>query len=127
MGKQVIRYSERPELWKDAAAITREVWPEYNLHSEDPDGYWDRLFDEFPEFQFVLYGEEEQEVIAEGRTIPCAWDGTREGLGDGIDAIVAAAFRARAAGRAPAALCALAAEVRPRFQGSGLANRMLAT
>jgi hypothetical protein len=35
---EVIRYSERPELWKDTATITREVWPEYNLHSEDPHG-----------------------------------------------------------------------------------------
>jgi GNAT superfamily N-acetyltransferase len=125
MAIQVIRYPERPELWKDTQTITREVWPEYNLHSEDPHGYWGRLFDEFPEFQFVLYDEDEQEVIAEGHTIPCAWDGTREGLGDGIDAILAAAFLAREAGRSPAALCALAAEVRPRFQGGGLANRML--
>jgi GNAT superfamily N-acetyltransferase len=125
MGKQAIRYSERSDLWKDTALITREVWPEYNLHSEDPNRYWDRLFDEFPEFQFVLYDEDEQKVIAEGHTIPCAWDGTREGLGDGINAILAAAFQAREAGRAPAALCALAAEVRPRFQGGGLANRML--
>ncbi len=36
-----------------------------------------------------------------------------------------AAFEARKAGRSPTALCALAAEVRPRFQGGGLANRML--
>jgi GNAT superfamily N-acetyltransferase len=122
---QVIRYAERPELWRDTAAITRGVWPEYNLHSEDPNGYWDRLFPEFPEFQFVLYDDEEREVIAEGHTIPCEWDGTPEGLGDGIDAIIAAGFEAGEAGRRPTALCALAAEIRPRFQGGGLAKRML--
>jgi GNAT superfamily N-acetyltransferase len=122
---QVIRYSDRPDLWKDTATITREVWPEYNLHSEDPHGYWDRLFDEFPEFQFVLYAEQQQDVIAEGHTIPCAWDGTPEGLGDGIDWMVAAAFQARESGAHPTALCALAAEIRPQFQGGGLANRML--
>jgi hypothetical protein len=60
--------------------------------SEDPNGYWDRLFDEFPEFQFVLYDTDEREVIPEGHTIPCVWDGTPEGLGDGIDAIIATAF-----------------------------------
>ena len=74
MGMQVIRHSERPELWTDTAAITREVWPEYNLHSEDPNGYWGRLFDEFAEFQFVLYDDDEQEVIAEGHT--CRANGT---------------------------------------------------
>jgi GNAT superfamily N-acetyltransferase len=125
MDQQVVRYSQRPELWADTKTITREVWPEYNLHSEDPHGYWDRLFDEFPEFQFVLYDYDAKEVIAEGHTVPCDWDGTAEGLGEGIDTMLAAAFEARAAGRAPTALCALAAEVRPQFQGGGLANRML--
>jgi GNAT superfamily N-acetyltransferase len=119
---QVIRFSERPELWKDTAQVTREVWPEYNTHSEDPHNHWGRLFDEFAEYQFVVYDDE---VVAEGHTVPCAWDGTDDGLGDGIDAMLAAAFEARVAGRPPMALCALAAEVRPKFQGGGLANRML--
>jgi hypothetical protein len=66
-----------------------------------------------------------QEVIAEGHAAPCDWDGTTDGLGDGIDAMIVAAFEARADGRAPTALCALAAEIRPRFQGGGLADRML--
>ncbi len=125
MSTHVIRYAERPELWKDTATVTREVWPEYNLHGEDPHGYWNRLFEVFPEFQFVLYDDEQQEVIAEGHTVPCDWDGTPDGLGDGISAMLAAAFQAREAGRRPTALCALAAEIRPRFQGGGLANRML--
>ncbi len=64
-------------------------------------------------------------MIAEGDTIPCDWDGTPEGLGNGIDSMIAAAFDAREGLRAPTALCALAAEIRPRFQGGGLANGML--
>ena len=67
------------ELWRDTAAITRGVRPEYNLHSEDPNGYWGRLFDEFPEFQLVLHDDEQEEVNAEGHTLPCHWDGTPEG------------------------------------------------
>jgi hypothetical protein len=122
---QVVRYSERPELWKDTATITHEVWPEYNLHSEDSNRYWDRLFDEFADYQFLLYDDGDREVIAEGHTIPCDWDGTSDGLGDGIEAMIAAAFKARQERREPTALCALAAEIRPRFQGGGLANRML--
>ena len=121
----VIRYTERPQLWHNTASISREVWPEYNLHSDDLGGCWDRLFDDFPEFQFLLYDERQEEVVAEGHTAPCQWDGTPEGLGEGIDATILAAFRARKADRKPTALCALAAEVRPRFQGGGLANRML--
>jgi GNAT superfamily N-acetyltransferase len=122
---EMIRYSERPELWEDSASIALEVWPEYNIHSEDPENYWGRLPDEFPGFQFVLYDDETDELIARGRTIPCVWDGTPEGLGDGITPMLAAAFEARRLGQDPTALCALAAEIRPRFQGRGLADRML--
>jgi len=119
---KVIRYTEQPELWANSAEITQEVWPEYNLHGDVVNPYWGRLFDEFPAYQFVLH---EDEVLAEGHTVPCPWDGTPEGLGDGIDATVVSAFAAREADRTPNALCALAAEIRPRFQGRGLARRIL--
>jgi GNAT superfamily N-acetyltransferase len=119
---QMIRYSERPDLWTDTEDVTHEAWPEYNLHGDVTNTYWDRLFDDFPAYQFVLY---DGEVLAEGHTIPCWWDGTPDGLGDGIDAMIVAAFEAREAGRAPTALCALAAEIRPQFQGRGLASRIL--
>lgn len=124
-GVQRVRFSERPELWDRSGEITAEVWPEYNQHGDVMDVYWGRLFEEFPAYQFVLHDPEKQEVVAEGHTAPCRWDGTPEGLGDGIDAMIAAAFEAREAGREPNALCALAAEIRPAFQGSGLAKRML--
>ncbi len=125
MGCTVIRYSERPDLWDNSEAISREVWPEYNQHGAVVSRYWGRLFDDFPGYQFALFDAEAQEVIAEGHTAPCDWDGTTEGLGDGIDTMMVAAFEAREEGRPPTALCALAAEVRPRFQGGGLADRIL--
>jgi GNAT superfamily N-acetyltransferase len=125
VGFTLIRYSERPDLWDNTEAISREVWPEYNFHGAVVGRYWERLFDDFPDYQFALFDPDAQEVIAEGHTAPCDWDGTTEGLGDGIDAMMVAAFEARAAGRRPTALCALAAEVRPRFQGGGLADRIL--
>jgi hypothetical protein len=46
-------------------------------------------------------------------------------LGEGIDETIAAAFAGRERSERPTVLCALAAEVRPRFQGQGLAARML--
>jgi GNAT superfamily N-acetyltransferase len=121
----VIRYSERPELWDDTEALSRAVWPEYNLHGPVLGSYWNSLIDDFPAYQFVLFDEDQDEVLAEGHTLPCPWDGTPDGLGDGIDAMTVAAFEAAASGREPTALCAMAAEINPRFQGRGLANRML--
>ena len=122
MSVRVIRYVERPELWEDTGATSSEVWPEYNRHGDVLNRYWGRLLEDFPEFQFVLC-DERDEVLAEGHTIPSAWDGTVEGLGDGVDAMIADAFELRDA--APTALGALAAEIRPQFQGRGLADTLL--
>jgi GNAT superfamily N-acetyltransferase len=125
MTMTVIRHSSRPELWEATEAVTREVWPAYNQHGAVLDRFWGRLFDDFRDFQFVLYDDDAHEVIAEGHTLPCVWDGTTDGLGDGIDWMLAAAVAAHDAGHQPNALCAMAAEIRPRFQGGGLSNRML--
>lgn len=120
-----VSYELAPERWDDMPDITAEVWPEYNRHGDVLNRYWGRLCEEFPAFQFALFERASGEVVAEGHTVPCAWDGSLEGLGDGIDAAIIAAFEAHAHGHRPTALCALAAEIRPAFQGRGLAHRML--
>jgi hypothetical protein len=35
----------------------------------------------FPNYQFVLYNQNADEVLADAHTIPVAWDGTNEGRG----------------------------------------------
>jgi GNAT superfamily N-acetyltransferase len=119
------RYSDRPELWRETDEISEEVWPEYNLHGAVLGRYWGRLYSELPDFQFVLYDDDRDEVLAEGHTAPTPWDGTVTGLGPGIDEMITAAFGALDTGARSTALCALAAEIRPQFQGLGLASRIL--
>jgi GNAT superfamily N-acetyltransferase len=119
MNLELLRYSERPELWEQSAEVSAEVWPEYSLHGDVLGPNFGRIFDEFPSFQFVLYDDE---VVAEGHAAPCPWDGTAVGLGEGIDEMLIAALEA---GSRPTALCALAAEIRPAHQGRGLADRVL--
>ena len=122
---QVVRYSERPELWDAIEDLSDEVWPEYNKHGDALNHYWEQLYDTFPEWQFVLYDPDEKLVLAEGHTIPLAWDGTDDGLGPGIDATIAGAFALREAGGKPTAASALAAEIPPRHQGRRLSGVIL--
>ena len=67
----------------------------------------------------MLQDSDSGEVLAEGHTIPVAWDGTDAGLGPGIDAAVAGGFALRSAGGQPGAVCALAAEIPPRHRRPG--------
>lgn len=125
MDPQVVRYSDRPELWESIQNLSDEVWPEYNMHGETLGLYWEQLYDVFPDWQFVLYDPDDQTVLAEGHTVPLAWDGTDEGLGPGIDATLAAAFELREDGGQPTAVSALAAEIPPRHQGLRLSAVLL--
>lgn len=120
-----MRYSEQPELWDSIRDLSDEVWPEYNLHGETLNYYWAQLYDVFPEWQFVLYDPDDQMVLAEGHTVPLAWDGTDEDLGPGIDATLAAAFELRTGGGQPTVVSALAVEIPPRHQGRRLSAVLL--
>ena len=119
---RVLTHAERPEL---ADRADFNVWPAYNTHGDVLNRYWSRLYEVFPEFQFVLYDDEEDVVLAEGHTIPFAWDGTAEGLPAGIDAVIADGFRLRENGGEVTALSALAIEIRPSVQGGGLSRSMI--
>ena len=115
--------AERPDL-PDRPEL-ENVWPEYNRHGEVTNRFWGRLYDDFPEFQFVLYDEAAERPLAEGHTIPCRWDGTPERLPRGIDGLLEDAFALREAGAAPNTLSALAIEIAPSARGAGLSATMI--
>jgi hypothetical protein len=121
---RTVRYSERPELWDTPSDLFEGVWPEYNVHGEVVASNWERLYEEFPQYQFALLGQDEQ-MLARGHSIPVAWDGTDAGLGPGIDATITGGFALRSAGGKPTALSALSAEVPLRHRKLGLAPAVL--
>ena len=123
-GPQVVRYSERPELWDSISGLSAEVWPEYNQHGDTLNRYWARLY-VFPGWQFVLWDPGDAAVLAEGHTIPVAWDGADAGLGPGIDAAIAAGFALHEVGERPTAVCALAAEIPPLHRRRHLSGVLL--
>lgn len=127
-GLAAYTWSERPGLAEQAEALEPEAWPEYNLHGDVMGAHWNRLREGFTDFQFVVVDEAgADEVVAEGHSIPCAWDGTVVGLPAGIDAAIEGGVRLGVKGEPPSALCALAIEIRPSHQGSGLSSRMVGT
>ena len=116
--------TERPDLWArgiDSAA----VWPEYNLHGDVLNQWWGHLDEELGDFQFVLYDDEADAVVAEGHTGPFWWDGEDSALPDGIDSTIELVFAQRRSGVRVNTLCALAAETPRDGRRRGLAVQLL--
>ena len=116
--------AERPDLWERGIG-SDQVWPEYNLHGDVLNRWWHLLDEELPEYQFVLYDDEADEVLAEGHTGPLWWDGSDATLSDGIDSSIEEIFRRHRAGEPVNTLCALAAEIPREGRARGLAGPIL--
>ena len=116
--------AERPDLW-ERGIDSALVWPEYNLHGDVLNQWWGLLDEELAEFQFVLYDDAEDVVVAEGHTGAFVWDGDDASLPGGIDDAIATVFADRRAGREVTALCALAAETPRDGRRRGMAVEIL--
>ncbi len=125
MRGRVFTCAERPDLWRRSVEEITGVWPEYNVHGDVLNEYWGRLDEELAGFQFVLHDEEADVPLAQGHTVPCAWDGSVDGLPAGIDGLVEDSFRLLEGSGKPTALAALAIEIAPAHQGGGLGRTMV--
>jgi hypothetical protein len=47
---QIVRYSERPELWEGTDDLFAGIWPEYNHHGQVLNQCWGQLYDVFPQW-----------------------------------------------------------------------------
>jgi len=90
------------------------VWPQFLLHDAIANRYWNRLYDDFPEFQFVLLDGER--AIAEGNCVPV------HGMPDQWRAAILAAWEGDGD---PDRVCALAIVISPDQRSKGLSATML--
>jgi len=121
---RLLTWAERPDLAERGPA-SELVWPEYNLHGDVFADWWGPLLEELAEYQFALYDDAADVVLAEAHTGPLAWDGDVRELPDGIDDALRCVVAGHRAQRPVDALCALAAEVNPTARRRGLAGELL--
>jgi GNAT superfamily N-acetyltransferase len=120
----LLTHAERPDL-AERGPPPEDVWPEYNLYGDVLSEWWAPLLDELAEFQFALYDDADDVVLAEAHTGPLAWSGGDGELPGGIDDAIQRVVSARRAGAAVDTLCAFAAEVSPSARRRGLAADIL--
>jgi GNAT superfamily N-acetyltransferase len=121
---RLLTWAERPDL-AERGPESKAVWPEYNLHGDVFDQWWTPLLEELPEYQFALYDDGADVVVAEAHTGPLAWDGDDGSLPAGIDDALERVVSGRRAGGDVDTLCAFAAEVDPNARRRGLAAELL--
>lgn len=121
---EAVTAAERPDLWEEVkgSGLFDSVWPEYNHHGNHSGRYFGSLIPEHADLQVLFIDRRSGTPIGRARTIPFRWDGTVDNLPAGIDAV---GLRAVSEHVAPTALSALAAEVDPEYQASGLSTLLL--
>jgi GNAT superfamily N-acetyltransferase len=118
---KLVRYADRPDLREiRGERLLRRTFPEYMNHNEPGARFWERLYDEHPDFQLALLDGDE--LVAELHSVPTPWDGTAEDLASGWDEAFTRAFESE---REANVLCALAIAVLPERRGERLSGRML--
>jgi hypothetical protein len=125
MTVRIVSALARPDLAERADQATAEAFPEYNKHGDVLSPRWSGLYDDYPAYQLVLWDEATDEVLGEGNTIPCRYDGTAEGLPRGIDEVVAAGLPDLGVPPAPTALCALAIAIPAGQENRGQSRLLL--
>jgi GNAT superfamily N-acetyltransferase len=121
---RVLTWAERPELI-ERGPPSEEVWPEYNRHGDVFQDHWTPLLEELPQYQFALYDDAADSVLAEAHTGPLAWNGDASELPEGFDDALRRVVADHRANRPVDTLCALAAEVSPTARRRGVAAELL--
>jgi hypothetical protein len=118
---KIFTLRERPDLEDEFERLSDASWPRF-LRQHDSLGYgqyWPLLFTTWAGWQLLIV-DELGPTIAVTHAVPLVWNGTVEDLPSSIADILRRAKADHESGRAPNALCALAAMVDARFRGKGM-------
>jgi hypothetical protein len=98
---------------RERSVELENLWPQFLTHGSISNRYWNRLYDDFPDFQFVLLDDGDR-AIAEGNCVPV------DGMPEQWRAAFVAAWEAEGE---PDRVCALAIIVLPSERGRGTSCR----
>ncbi|MCP4704694.1 MAG: GNAT family N-acetyltransferase [candidate division Zixibacteria bacterium] len=123
---RVVTTVDKPELLEIADEVVLLSWPEFMLNDSVANKYWNRLYEEFPEYQFCLMDNENDTAIAAGNCIPLYYDGNPDDLPeDGWDWVLQKGFDDRLVETTPNIMSALSITIHPAYRDKGLSREMI--
>ncbi len=118
-------FAERADRIDDNWRIIAEGWAEILLNDTVGNVYFGQLYQQFPDFQFMLY--EGETVVATCNSIPVVWDLDDDHLPDeGWDWALENGYGLRESGEQPTTLAALSITVARDYLGKGVSSQALA-
>ena len=106
----------------EEAQIIADGWAEFMLNDSVANVYFDKLYEAFPDFQFMLYQGET--LVAACNSIPVIWDLNPDHLYDaGWDWALESGFHNQQLGHAPTTLSALSITVAKEYKGQGVSQQ----
>ena len=121
-GFEVCTLAARPDLEPLVRALP-DTFSEFMHHDAAVNRLWNDLYARFAAFQVAVCDGDE--IVAAGNCIPVSWDGTIEGLPEGLDGVLERGMEDHERGRIPTVVSALLAIVPRVHRGRGLSGMVL--
>ncbi len=121
-GYLVQTFAERSDKLDENWRIVDEGWEPFLLNDSVANVYFGRLYEAFPDYQFMLYDGET--VVATCNSIPLTWNLEDRTLSDaGWDWALESGFELKERGATPTTLCALSITVARSYLGKGISRQ----
>jgi hypothetical protein len=122
----IVTGKDRDDLLQVNSSVVAPEWPEFMLNDFVANKYWEMLYLDFPQYQFVLVDPKTEDIMASCNSIPLFWEGDFQDLPDeGWDWALSRGFQDLAAGRKPTIQCALSITVPKKYRKLGISTHSI--
>ena len=119
----VVTAKEQSGMMEAVSGIVHPVWPEFMHHDAIVSGYWKRLYEDFPEYQFIVKDSSEGSIVAVANSLPVLWERPCSELPDhGLDWAFEQTFSETQSQKEFTVLCAVAIAIPEEYRGKGISR-----
>jgi GNAT superfamily N-acetyltransferase len=119
----IVTIASRPGLAEAADRICGSAWPTFMLQDDIVERHFFSLYRQYPQFQFVMFRRETDQIVAVGNCVPLPYTGMAGDLPDGgVDWILTSRFEEHADESIGEVLFALQIVVAEEYQSRGLSR-----
>ncbi len=126
MKLSIINATEQPNQLELTDPLTEKAWPTFMLNDPVANVNWSKLYNYFPEYQFIFLNEENNEIVAIANSIPLAYSDSFDNFPQtGWDYILQKGVDDYNDKIEPNIMSALSIVITPHYLGKGISTLVL--